>query len=210
MNGFPFRWNDDLLIRRAAIFACRGLPRDRPVSVGRTASHVHFTSGPWSLAFAAVTEVRFPDVDRAIPDPGSAATRLRLDSRDAEFLAVALDRLPGADAFNAPATLDLILTTNRLHRKTYRSLQFVEEEVIERGLRAIFCQDGYRYRRRRPLEAPAELQRHDGRVSCVDVRGQRARCPRGLVRSPVGLWNNVVRLYRRADPGRALPARCRH
>ena len=36
----------------------------------------------------------------------------------------------------------LVLTTNRLHRKTYRALQLVEEELVERGLRAIFVKSG--------------------------------------------------------------------
>jgi hypothetical protein len=32
--------------------------------------------------------------------------------------------------------------TNRLFRKTYRSLQFVEEEVVEKGVRAVFSKSG--------------------------------------------------------------------
>lgn len=32
--------------------------------------------------------------------------------------------------------------TNRLFRKTYRSLQFVEEEVVEKGVRAVFVKSG--------------------------------------------------------------------
>ena len=32
----------------------------------------------------------------------------------------------------------LVFTTSRLYRKNYKSMQFVEEEVVERGLRAIF------------------------------------------------------------------------
>ncbi|MDB5308826.1 MAG: Recombinase [Gemmataceae bacterium] len=33
-------------------------------------------------------------------------------------------------------------STNRLFRKTYRSLQFVEEQVVERGVRAVFVKSG--------------------------------------------------------------------
>lgn len=36
----------------------------------------------------------------------------------------------------------LFFATNRLYRKTYRSLQFVEEQVVERGVRAIFVKSG--------------------------------------------------------------------
>jgi DNA invertase Pin-like site-specific DNA recombinase len=36
----------------------------------------------------------------------------------------------------------LFFATNRLFRKTYQALQFVEEEVVERGIRAIFAHSG--------------------------------------------------------------------
>ena len=42
--GFRFPWTGDLLIKGSPIFACRTLPRDRPVEVGRTDSHVFFRS----------------------------------------------------------------------------------------------------------------------------------------------------------------------
>jgi len=106
-GGFPFPWADDVLVRRSPVFAARGLPRDRPVSAGRTPTHVVLKTGPWTLAFEAVTGARFPDVGRVIPDPRWASARLEIEPRDAAFLAAALGRLPGADDPNAPATLDL-------------------------------------------------------------------------------------------------------
>jgi hypothetical protein len=36
----------------------------------------------------------------------------------------------------------LVFTTNRLFRKTYKALQFVEEEVVERGIRCLFIKSG--------------------------------------------------------------------
>ena len=36
----------------------------------------------------------------------------------------------------------LVFTTNRLYRKTYKALQFVEEEVVERGIRCLFVKSG--------------------------------------------------------------------
>jgi hypothetical protein len=36
----------------------------------------------------------------------------------------------------------LVFTTNRLYRKTYKALQFVEEEVVERGIRCLFLKSG--------------------------------------------------------------------
>ncbi len=39
---------------------------------------------------------------------------------------------------NAKVDVLLVFATNRLFRKTYKSLQFVEEELVERGVRCIF------------------------------------------------------------------------
>ncbi|MEJ7636826.1 MAG: hypothetical protein WKF75_02255 [Singulisphaera sp.] len=78
-GGFPFPWADDVLVRRSPVFAARGLPRDRPVSAGRTPTHVVLKTGPWTLAFEAVTGARFPDVGRVIPDPRWASARLEID-----------------------------------------------------------------------------------------------------------------------------------
>jgi DNA invertase Pin-like site-specific DNA recombinase len=39
-------------------------------------------------------------------------------------------------------TVLLVLTSNRLHRKMHRALQFIDEEIVERGLRAIFVKTG--------------------------------------------------------------------
>src|SRR5208283_64602 len=56
-------------------------------------------------------------------------------------------RRPGLDRLRA--TLEskdvrvlLIFTTNRLFRKTYKALQFVEEEVVGRGIRCQFVKSG--------------------------------------------------------------------
>jgi hypothetical protein len=106
-GGFPLPWPGDVLVRRSPVFACKALPRDRPLSVGRTATHVVLRAGAWTLFLEVVTGTRFPDVSRALPAPGSATTRVRLDPDDARFLLAALDRLPGGDDVNAPATLDV-------------------------------------------------------------------------------------------------------
>ena len=48
-TGFRFPWPGDLLIKGSPIFACRALPRDQPVEVGRTDTHVVFRVGPWTI-----------------------------------------------------------------------------------------------------------------------------------------------------------------
>ena len=40
------------------------------------------------------------------------------------------------------ATVAFFFATNRLFRKVYRSLQFVEEQIVDRGLRAVFVKSG--------------------------------------------------------------------
>ena len=106
-SGFAFPWEGEILIPRSPLYASKGLPRDRPVSVGRTDDHVAFRVGPWTIWAEIRVGVRFPDVDRILPGPGSVATRLLLDVDDARFLLDALGRLPGAEEANAPATVDL-------------------------------------------------------------------------------------------------------
>jgi site-specific DNA recombinase len=57
------------------------------------------------------------------------------------------DRRPGLDQLRSILTARdvnvlLVFTTNRLFRKTYKALQFVEEQVVERGIRGIFVKSG--------------------------------------------------------------------
>ena len=106
-GGFAFPWAGDLLVGRCPAFARPELPRDDGFDVGLAGEFVAFRAGPWTIWLATRSGVRFPDVDRAVPAAGPAATRLRLHPADAAFLADALDRLPGADDEDAPATLDL-------------------------------------------------------------------------------------------------------
>ena len=106
-GGVRFPWDGDLLVRSTPLFASRALPRDRPVGVGRTDAHVAVRAGDWTVWLTVRPDARFPRTEQAVPDAAAAATRLRLDPEDAEFLGRALGRLPGADDLNGPATLDL-------------------------------------------------------------------------------------------------------
>ena len=106
-SGFRFPWDGDLLVRRTPLFASLALSRDRPVEVGRTDTHVAIRAGDWTVWLTIRTDARFPSIENAIPDVSAITTRLQLDAQDAVFLDQALDRLPGADVLNSPATLDL-------------------------------------------------------------------------------------------------------
>jgi hypothetical protein len=106
-SGFGFPWSDNVLIKSSPIFGCRSLPRDQSVEVGRTDTHVVFRVGPWTIACEVQKEVRFPEVERVIPQTAEVVTRLRLDPEDASFLESALGRLPGAGEINAPVTIEV-------------------------------------------------------------------------------------------------------
>jgi hypothetical protein len=106
-SGFRLPWTGDALVKGTPTFASPALARDRSLEIGRSDAHVVLRAGSWTLFLEVQTDVRFPDVTRALPVPGGAATRLRLDPDDACFLVRALERLPGADELNAPVTVDL-------------------------------------------------------------------------------------------------------
>jgi hypothetical protein len=106
-GGYDLPWSGNVMIRRAPVFASKALPRDRPLEIGKTATHVVLRVGPWTLFLEVQTEGRFPDVERAMPAAGTSSTRLRLDPADVRFLLPALDRLPGRGEENSPATVDL-------------------------------------------------------------------------------------------------------
>ena len=106
-SGFDVSWDEDLLIRGSPIFACKTLNPDQSVQIGRTAAHVVLRIGPWTLWNDIQRDVRFPSVEQAIPGADVVTTRLQLDPDDARFLASSLDRLPGSDELNRPATIDM-------------------------------------------------------------------------------------------------------
>jgi hypothetical protein len=105
-GGFSFPWTGDVLVRQVPAFGSRELPRDQPLSIGKTDTHVVLRAGSWTFFLEIQTDVRFPRVDQVIPDAQATATRLYLEATDATFLAQALERLPGADEQYSPVTLD--------------------------------------------------------------------------------------------------------
>jgi hypothetical protein len=106
-SDITFPWDGDVLIEGAPIFASRSLPRDQPVRVARSETHVVFRVGPWTTYHEIRKDGRFPDVEGAVPDEAAVQTRLRIDPEDARFLVPALERLPGAEVLYSPATVDL-------------------------------------------------------------------------------------------------------
>jgi hypothetical protein len=106
-RGFSFPCTREAIVRLAPLFAGRGLPQDQAVEIANVEGHIALRVGPWTLWLEIREGDRFPDLRGVIPSGHDVPTRLQLDPSDATFLAGTIDRLPGADQFNAPATLDL-------------------------------------------------------------------------------------------------------
>ena len=105
--GFPFPWQEDVLIPSVAAFACKELSRDDPVSVGKTDTHVVVRVGPWAFWLWIDKDGRYPRTENVIPALGKNVTTCRLAPEDAVFLVEALPRLPGDEDEHSPVTLDL-------------------------------------------------------------------------------------------------------
>jgi hypothetical protein len=106
-SGFGLPWDGDLLIRGSPIFACRAFIRDKSIQIGKTDTHIVLRIGPWTTYHEIQKDGRFPRVDDAIPETQAVTTRVQLDREDAQFLEMALGRLPGSELLNSPATLDM-------------------------------------------------------------------------------------------------------
>ena len=106
-SGFGLPWDGDLLIRGSPIFACKAFARDQPIRIGKTDTHIVLRIGPWTTYHEIQKSGRFPRVEDAIPETLAMTTRIQLDPDDARFLETALDRLPGREVLNSPATIDL-------------------------------------------------------------------------------------------------------
>ncbi len=106
-TGFAWPWREDLLVPAVGVFACRELPPDAPMAVGRTATHVSVRVGPWTFHLAIDADGRFPKVDTVLPPRTGKGTAWRLSQADAAFLTRTLPRLPSQEDHNAPVTVDL-------------------------------------------------------------------------------------------------------
>jgi site-specific DNA recombinase len=114
------------------------LPRERAVAIG--AIYARYSSRfqhsildqVRSLLDKAIAEKIFVPREHICFDQGIRGTR---------------ERRPGLQQLQtllATGTIQVLLvfTTNRLFRKTYRALQFVEEDLVERGIRCLFVKSG--------------------------------------------------------------------
>ena len=121
-------------IKQIAAEFHRQLPRDRAEAIG--AAYARYSSR-FQDSVADQVRVIFADaVRKAIFIPienvffDLAVRGVKNDREGLNALRACLDRKAARVVF--------FFATNRLFRKTYRSLQFVEEQVVEKGIRAVF------------------------------------------------------------------------
>jgi len=105
-DGFTLPWIDDILVPRTSVFTCNELSR-HPPTIGRTATHVVVSTGPWSVFLPIATKGTFPNIDQVIPKVGPAATHWRIDEQDADVLRRGLPDLPGRGDSESPITVEL-------------------------------------------------------------------------------------------------------
>lgn len=114
------------------------LPRDRAEAIG--AAYARYSSrfqdsvaDQVRAVFAdAVRKGGFVPLDHVFLD--LAVRGVKNDRPGLNALRACLDRKAARVVF--------FFATNRLFRKTYRSLQFVEEQVVDKGVRAVFVKSG--------------------------------------------------------------------
>lgn len=106
-RGYEFPWQEDVLAPGSNIFACADLPRDEPVSVGKTDKHVAIIVGPWQMWLRIEAEARFPQTAELVRSPATALNRCRLSPADAAFLMQSLPHLPSSNESHYPVTIDL-------------------------------------------------------------------------------------------------------
>src|SRR5262249_38844307 len=104
-GGFKFPWKEAVSLPRTQVFAAPELRNDDVVRVAQSKTHAFFRVGPWTVALAIATAVRFPDVDAVVPKASATSTRWLVNSNQAAALIAMLDRLPGAQDEHAPITL---------------------------------------------------------------------------------------------------------
>jgi len=106
-TGFTFPWKSPVLLPACKLFSCPHLPSDEHVAIGLAEDWLAMRAGLWAFHFHLNVDGRFPRVDECIPRDSCATTTLEIKEGDAKFLLDNFKRLPVADDWNRPATLDL-------------------------------------------------------------------------------------------------------
>jgi hypothetical protein len=103
-HGFPFPFADDVLVPALSVFGSKPLA-GQEVRLGRMATHLVVSAGPWTLWLPADGSGRYPDVAGVVPR--RSPTGVELDPQDAVELVKWLPTLPGNRDEHRPVTLDV-------------------------------------------------------------------------------------------------------
>jgi hypothetical protein len=106
-EGFALGREDFVLVPATTVFAAKELPRDLPVEIGRTPTHLAVRVGDWTVCLRIKSEARFPAIDQVVPLASTIASRCLIGFEDAAFLERTLSRLPGHQDDAAAVTVDL-------------------------------------------------------------------------------------------------------
>lgn len=106
-TGYQFPWTEEVLVPGSGVFAAKSIRESQNVSIGRTAEWMFVRADDWTIAFKLEKDRHFPALDSQVPNVSAASTTMVLTEDDAEFLARATSRLPGAEEASGPVTLDL-------------------------------------------------------------------------------------------------------
>jgi DNA polymerase III sliding clamp (beta) subunit (PCNA family) len=110
---FPFA--EDLLLPAIPLFGLTDW-QSQDVRVGRTASHLVISAGPWTVWLAILTSGKFPDVVSLVPR--QSPTQVKFDLPEVMSLLKVIADLPGASEDDHPVTLDLNETATIRGRDT--------------------------------------------------------------------------------------------
>ena len=66
-GGFAFPWKEVVLVPAVSVFACRELPQDERVTLGKTESHICVRVGAWTFYLKVDTDSHFPKTESVIP-----------------------------------------------------------------------------------------------------------------------------------------------
>jgi hypothetical protein len=103
-GGFSFPFVEDLLIPAFPLFGLSDL-HYQDVRVGRMATHLVVSIGPWTVWLAILILGKFPEVAAVVSR--QSPTLVRFDPQDVTALLNDLAGLPGAKEHDRPVTLDL-------------------------------------------------------------------------------------------------------
>ena len=104
-TGFSFPWEDDPLVQPTRVFGSKALKR-KPVSLGRTATHVVVRCEAWTVALPVKVGLKFPNAEDIIMNLSTDRTRWHVPSDEAAFLIRYLPRIP-FEEYRPAVTLDL-------------------------------------------------------------------------------------------------------